>query len=66
MLRKGRNDSWFNFDDKELQRFGFEYLGMADCVQNTMTVYKSDICHLAYVDKSVNFRWSHTYAFAHG
>tara|TARA_Y200000002_G_scaffold58962_1_gene44400 strand:- start:33039 stop:33827 length:789 start_codon:yes stop_codon:yes gene_type:complete len=66
MLRQGRNNSWFNFDDKELQRFGFEYLGMADCVQNTMTVYKSDICHLAYVEKSVNFRWSHTYAFAHG
>ena len=65
MFKKGRNDGWFNFDEKELQRFGFEYLGMSDCVQNTMTVYKSNICHLAYIDQSVKFRWSHTFAFAH-
>ena len=65
LLKKGRNDSWFNFDDKELEKWGFEYLGMADCKENTMTVYRSNICHLAFIEEEVDFRWSHTFAFAH-
>ena len=65
LLKKGRNDSWFNFDYKELEKWGFEYLGMADCKENTMTVYRSNICHLAFIEEEVDFRWSHTFAFAH-
>ena len=65
LLKQGRNSKWFNFDDSELHRWGFEYLGMADSIENTMTVYKSNICHLAYIEDEVKFRWSHTFAFAH-
>lgn len=60
-----RANSWFNMSDEELADWGFEYLGSAPTVEGTMVMYRSDICHVAYVSENVNFRWSHAFAFSH-
>ena len=60
-----RANAWFNVDDTELSRWGFELLGMAPNKEGTITMYKSNICHLAYIEEPVEFRWSHAFAFSH-
>jgi hypothetical protein len=60
-----RADNWFNFSDDELNEWGFEFLGRAPSKVKTMTIYKSDICHLAYITDKIEFRWSHTFAYSH-
>jgi len=60
-----KSDHWFNTDDKELSRWGFEYLGSAPTKEKTLTMYMSNICHTPFVSENVNFRWSHTFAFSH-
>jgi hypothetical protein len=60
-----RTASWFNMSDSELGRWGFEYLGEAPTKEKTMTMYHSNICHSAYIDNTVDFRWSHAFAFSH-
>jgi hypothetical protein len=60
-----RADAWFNLENSELERWGFEFVGEAPTQENTVTLYKSNICHLAYVSSNVEFRWSHAFAFSH-
>jgi hypothetical protein len=60
-----RADAWFNIPDTELAAWGFEYLGTAPTKEGTMTMYNSNICHLAYISEQVDFRWSHAFAFSH-
>jgi hypothetical protein len=60
-----RADAWFNMPDSELIDWGFEYLGTAPSKKGTMTLYNTDICHLAYISNNVEFRWSHAFAFSH-
>ncbi len=60
-----RADSWFNLSDEELARWGFELVGIAPNKEGTVTMYRSDICHLAYITEAVDFRWSHAFAFSH-
>jgi len=60
-----RADAWFNISDEELQTWGFECVGIAPTKEGTMTWYKANVCHLAYISEKVDFRWSHTFAFSH-
>lgn len=60
-----RSDSWFNFSDDELLRWGFDLVGIVPNQVNTVTMYKSNVCHLAYISDKVDFRWSHAFAFSH-
>jgi hypothetical protein len=60
-----RASSWFNIADTELASWGFEYLGTAPTHEGTMTMYNSNVCHLAYISENVDFRWSHAFAFSH-
>jgi hypothetical protein len=60
-----RAAAWFNLDDAELARWGFEYVGQVPTRKNTVTMYKANICHSAYVSENVDFRWSHAFAFSH-
>lgn len=59
-----RAATWFNFSDKELQEWGFECVGAAPTREKTMTLYKADTCHTAFISTKVDFRWSHTYAYS--
>lgn len=60
-----RANAWFNIPDADLAAWGFEYLGTAPTKEGTMTMYNSNVCHLAYISENVDFRWSHTFAFSH-
>jgi hypothetical protein len=60
-----RADSWFNISDGELSEWGFELIGTAPSKYKTLTIYPANVCHLAYICDSVDFRWSHTFAFSH-
>lgn len=65
LLNEGRADSWFNFSDKELDQWGFDYVGFAPTEVNTITVYKANVCHSPFIPDDISFRWSHTFAFVH-
>jgi hypothetical protein len=60
-----RANAWFNIPDEELKRWGFELAGAVPTQAGTMTMYNANISHLAYVSESVDFRWSHAFAFSH-
>ncbi len=60
-----RAEKWFNMSDQELERWGFEYVGMAPSQSNAMTLYRANVSHCAYITDNVDFRWSHTFAFSH-
>ncbi len=60
-----RAENWFNMTETELSRWGFEHLGDAPTKEGTMTIYKSNVCHSAHISSSVDFRWSHAFAFSH-
>jgi hypothetical protein len=60
-----RASTWFNIDEAELASWGFELAGIAPTAYNTMTMYRSNVCHLAYITDQIDFRWSHTFAFSH-
>jgi hypothetical protein len=60
-----RAPAWFNIPDAELARWGFVHVGTAPNKAGTMTMYKANVCHLAYITDSVNFRWSHAFAYSH-
>lgn len=60
-----RAPAWFNIDDKELERWGFELIGIAPNRAGTVTLYEANISHLAYIESTVNFRWSHAFAYSH-
>jgi len=64
-LEPKRLDSWMNVPEEELKRWGFELVGMAPTREKTMTLYKANICHSAWVGENVDFRWSHAFAFSH-
>ena len=65
MAENPKRTDWFNYPDEELKRWGFELVGEAPTKINTMTMYKANIHHVAYVGENVDFRWSHAFAFSH-
>lgn len=64
-LEPKKNEAWFNSDDKELERWGFEHLGNIPTYEKTLTMYNANVCHTPYISSNVEFRWSHTFAFSH-
>jgi hypothetical protein len=58
-----RLPEWENFTDAD--RWGFKKIGMAPCQEGKMTLYTANTPHCPYIEKSVKFRWSHTFAFYH-
>jgi len=60
-----KNEGWFNADDNELKRWGFEYVGSAPTREKTLTMYNANVCHTPFISDDVEFRWSHTFAFSH-
>jgi len=58
-----RLDKWENFSDKDAENWGFKKLGFAPCIEGKVTMYKANQPHCPWLDDSVKFRWSHSYAF---
>ena len=58
-----RLDSWINFSDDEANEFGFKKVGVAPSTYSKITMYRSSTPHCPYIDSSIDFRWSHTFAF---
>ena len=56
-----RADEWFNFEDCDY--WEFEEIDIAPAKTGTMTLYKSNISHMAFIPPETNFRWSHTFCF---
>jgi hypothetical protein len=52
-------------NDIELKEWGFSLLAEIPTKKGTMTMYKANLHHSAFVSDSVNFRWSHSFAFSH-
>lgn len=64
-LNPQRSNGWFNYTDTELEQWGFELVGVVPNTYGNMTMYQSNICHLAHIEETVDFRWSHAFAFSH-
>jgi hypothetical protein len=60
-----RSNGWFNMPDEDLDKWGFKLVGIAPSKYKTITMYPANVCHLAYISKNVDFRWSHAFAFSH-
>tara|TARA_B110000503_G_C7150581_1_gene414966 strand:+ start:1483 stop:2271 length:789 start_codon:yes stop_codon:yes gene_type:complete len=60
-----RLDGWKNFSDDEAEFWGFKKVGVAPSTYKKITMYKANTPHCPYIDASVDFRWSHTFAFKH-
>lgn len=60
-----RLDAWKNLPKEEMKKWGFEYLGETPTREGTMTMYKANICHDPFVAETVEFRWSHAFAYSH-
>lgn len=60
-----KSNSWFNTDETELSRWGFEHVGSIPTKEKTLTVYHSNVSHTPYISEQVEFRWSHAFAFSH-
>ena len=60
-----RLSRWKNFSDEEAEEFGFKKLAMVPGEYSKITMYKSGVPHCPYIDPSIDFRWSHTFAFEH-
>lgn len=56
---------WFNANDDDLAKWGFEYLGSVPTKEKTLSMYKANVCHTPFISENVDFRWSHTFAFSH-
>jgi|TARA_B110000503_G_scaffold88526_1_gene134214 hypothetical protein len=60
-----RLPQWKNFSDEEAEEFGFKKLAMVPGEYSKITMYKSNTPHCPYIDPTIDFRWSHTFAFEH-
>jgi hypothetical protein len=64
-LDRKRLSEWKNMGQDEYEYWGFEPVGIAPSIQSKMTLYNSHTPHSPYIDSSVDFRWSHTYAISY-
>jgi hypothetical protein len=60
-----RLPQWKSFSKEECEYWGFEEVGIAPSIQSKMTLYNSHTPHAPFIDPSVQFRWSHTYAISY-
>ena len=50
--------SWTQWEISEVESYGFEYMGTAPAVKNTITIYNSCVPHKAYIGDEVDRSWS--------
>lgn len=60
-----KSSGWFNTNDDDLVKWGFEYLGSVPTKEKTLSMYNTNVCHTPFISENVDFRWSHTFAFSH-
>ena len=60
-----RLNFWRNFSDEAAEELGFECVGIAPAISNTMTLYLNNVPHTPYISKDNKFRWSHTFSYSH-
>ena len=50
--------SWQQWEISKVESYGFEYMGTAPAVKNTITIYNSCVPHKAYIGDDVERSWS--------
>ena len=50
--------SWHQWDVSKVESYGFEYMGTAPAVKNTITIYNSCVPHKAFIGDDVDRSWS--------
>ena len=58
MLLKEYETTWKQWDTKDVEKYGFKYMGTAPAKKNTMTIYNSCVPHKAYIGENCNTSWS--------
>ena len=51
-------NSWTQWEISKVESYGFEYMGTAPAVKNTITIYNSCVPHKAYIGDEVDRSWS--------
>ena len=51
-------NSWQQWEISKVESYGFEYMGTAPAVKNTITIYNSCVPHKAYIGDEVDRSWS--------
>ena len=51
-------NSWQQWEISKVESYGFEYMGTAPAVKNTITIYNSCVPHKAYIGDDVDRSWS--------
>lgn len=64
-LSQRRLDSWKPLSLDEIEYWGFEQVGMAPSIENTMTLYNTELPHSPFVSNKCKFRWSHAYSITY-
>jgi len=59
-----RKDGWQNFSKDEANYWGFELVGIAPVNYKGVTLYEANVPHAPYIDDSIDYRWSHTFAYS--
>ena len=50
--------SWHQWEVSKVESYGFEYMGTAPAVKNTITIYNSCVPHKAFIGDDVDRSWS--------
>ncbi len=50
--------SWHQWEISKVESYGFEYMGTAPAVKNTITIYNSCVPHKAFIGDDVDRSWS--------
>ena len=50
--------SWQQWEISKVESYGFEYMGTAPAVKNTITIYNSCVPHKAFIGDNVDRSWS--------
>ena len=50
--------SWHQWEISKVESYGFEYMGTAPAVKNTITIYNSCVPHKAFIGDNVDRSWS--------
>ena len=50
--------SWHQWEISKVESYGFEYMGTAPALKNTITIYNSCVPHKAFIGDDVDRSWS--------
>jgi hypothetical protein len=59
-----RNPGWRNFTLEEADYWGFDLVGIAPVRNKGVTLYEASVPHAPYINDSIDYRWSHTFAYS--